>query len=64
MPEFYDMYSDTGLEIYEGDTTSDYAAVGSFMVDDEDLDSPVLPGESRYRHQRPARRLVHGHGIR
>jgi hypothetical protein len=35
MPEFYDMYNDDGLEIYEGDTTPAYNAIDSFMVEDD-----------------------------
>lgn len=34
MSDFYDMYSEDGLDIYEGDKTSDYHAIDSFMVDD------------------------------
>lgn len=38
MPEFYDMYNDDGLEIFEGDSTLEWAAVDSFMVDDDTKD--------------------------
>ena len=34
MPEFYDMYNEDGLDIYEGDKTKEYYAIDSFMVDD------------------------------
>jgi hypothetical protein len=38
MPEFYDMYNDDGLDVYEGDETKAYYAVDSFLVDDDDFD--------------------------
>lgn len=39
MPEFYDMYNDDGLDVYEGDESKAYYAVDSFLVDDDDFDS-------------------------
>jgi hypothetical protein len=44
MPEFYDMYNDDGLEIYEGDETLAYSAVDSFVIEDEfeDLGEDVI----------------------
>ena len=35
MPEFYDMYNDDWLEVYEGDVTPEYSAVDSFDVEDD-----------------------------
>ena len=45
MPEFYDMYNEDGLDIYEGDTTPEWSAVDSFTVEDDDeleLGDPVI----------------------
>jgi hypothetical protein len=61
MPEFYDMYNNDGLEIYEGDTTPEWSAVDSFMVEDDfdDLDNEdVIEVTEDYAEDMPAEDFV------